>query len=159
MREQIGVFRASPCPGHGISSHLLSLPAHSASQPPFWEGSSCRARGTVAWLEAGDLPPDWDTPFQLPGLARNGFILCKDLSHENKITELLLGLVLHLPSGKMCVMAIPRLAKGPPAQPHVADPPPPSPNLPAGALSAALCIQNDMSVVSKKSSAWWSLGP
>lgn len=48
---------------------------------------------------------------------------------------------------------------GPSSPAPVADPPPPSPNLPAEPLSAVPCIQNDMPVVPKKPSAWWSLGP
>lgn len=88
--------------------------------PPCWEGIR---------LPGGRRPfPLAGTSHLDPESARNGLIWCKALACGNRVTELVLGQVLHLPSGKSSVSwatAVPELAEGPPALPHVADSPPP----------------------------------
>lgn len=83
----------------------------------------------------------------------------KALSHGNKVTELVLGQVLNLPSGKLSILCEP--------QPFLAGQGPSSPTpccrsttsiwtFPAEPLNAILCIQSEMAVVPKKLNAWWS---
>lgn len=65
-------------------------------------------RGDSGLPEARRPPALPGHPISVPGLARNGFIWCKALSHGNKVTELVFGQVLHLPSGKLSIPCEPR---------------------------------------------------
>lgn len=77
---------------------------------PCWGGSRLPSR-----LHGGRrLFPLAGTPNLNPDLSRNGLIWCKALTYRNEITELVLGQVLRLPSGKLSVSwatAIPELAE------------------------------------------------
>lgn len=152
--------------------HLLALDQHCQTSPfpagtQHFSATMLGGQWLPGWEESGlskgRRSPAWPGDFiSAPDLARNGFTQYKALSHGNKVIELSWAKFLIFLQGSWAsrVSHSDSQAVWEPSSPaSVADSPPPSLNLPAEPLSTVQCIQNDMPVVSKKPSAWWSLGP